>query len=92
MTSDDLIADASKMPICYIRGEDMVVGFVGPFSSLAAAEEHILFCAERGDADPGKVITEQEFLLEENPFCMTPEADRNFQFPDNPTLGKFGDN
>lgn len=64
--------------------EDLAAALVGPFKSRAAAETHIKQVTEpRGDADPGKILTDAEaqVLMPEVKLCglvMTPAKDRDW--------------
>lgn len=67
----------------FTYGEDLVDGLVGPFDTSDQARDHVDFCEKRGDADPGKVVTEEEAeRLRSRPggvgIEMTPEEDRSF--------------
>lgn len=62
----------------WVRGEDMVVGFVGPFETLADAEAHVAFCVARGD---GSTMSVSDVAPGADEFVQTPEADRAFVFP-----------
>jgi hypothetical protein len=64
----------------YVIGQDMAPGAVGPFDSMDAAQAHIQFQTERGDAacfnGTTRVVTEEELG---EPYTMnvsTPEQDR----------------
>ena len=67
----------------WVYGEDLVSGLVGPFATAGEANVHIGFCRDRGDADPGMVVTDAEAdRLRPVGIEMTPEADRAFVCPD----------
>lgn len=65
----------------WVRAEDLVVAFVGPFASRAEAEAHVEFCKARGD---GAVFEIRE-RIEEGPtaddWTLTPEEDRTESVP-----------
>lgn len=66
----------------YIYAEDLVGALVGPFNSISAAEEHMLFCEERGDAATTRVVdeTEARALTQEGVHTyVTAEKDRKWQ-------------
>lgn len=69
----------------YVYAEDFVAGVVGPFRTAAEALSHIEFCKRRGDADPGRVITQEELDKTGEVFMMTPEQDLAWKFPNEAT-------
>lgn len=62
----------------YVRAEDLVVAWVGPFNSWIEASNHIDFCTARGD---GALIRDEGQFTPGGDMVMTPEEDRAFVPP-----------
>lgn len=70
----------------YIYAEDLVAGVTGPFDTIKEAAAHIAFCRERGDADPGHIISQTQYDGLGDVFTLTPEQDRLWKFPEEKSL------
>lgn len=67
----------------YVYAEDLASALIGPFDDRAAAEAHVVFLAERGDAAEGRVVTEAEAAAMEEPgMRLTPDEDRDWRTPE----------
>ena len=61
----------------YIRAEDFVVVFIGPFPSTEAAQDHLELCKARGDSALMEVVTKlQDEGFPDHP--ISPEMDRGY--------------
>lgn len=77
----------------YLYCEDLAAGLVGPFKTKKKAHKHRKFLEERGDADPGKIITAEEATpyldqIKADTFpgvFMSPKEDRKDLWPQFPT-------
>lgn len=65
----------------WLYAEDLARALIGPFESKESAQEHIEFCRRRGDADPGKIVTEEEAekLRSDLDYTISADRDRNFK-------------
>jgi hypothetical protein len=59
----------------FLLCSDLATALVGPFKSIADANKHREFLEERGDADPGVIIHEDELHLHSPDYTITPEED-----------------
>lgn len=68
--------------LVYLMLEDLMVGVVGPFTSVEEVKAHQKFMEERGDADAvGTVISHEEAMreIEQGAQYYTPEEDRRLK-------------
>lgn len=66
--------------LVWIYAEDLVGALVGPFTSNEAAEAHMEFCRERGDAAEMKIVTDTSAYPADT-MRMTPQEDKDFVCP-----------